>query len=237
MTAQHTLDVDDLFLVSKFSDMELRRQSAYTAFNPLPYSIVMPGTLEGRSGNVYWPDRPAFWDTYDLNSGAVATPIQDESWSLEGIYRRWIEPLVTDEANPSQLRNCHKLATTLVFAEMLIDAFERFVFQNDYIVRWRPIYMPHENPVTSSNVANQRIFTTEIFMDALNSPEKLDWMRRVRDAQALEIQHRYKKLIVNPVPRTTRFTRLPVSSNISFFPINSDDGLIVGSVYTPTARF
>lgn len=236
MTVQD-LNSDDLFLVSNQTDIELHRQAPYTRLNPLPYSIVAPHVLTDRLGLVYWPDRPAFWETYRIPSGAIPTRPDDQGWSLEGLYRRWIEPLIYDPKSPELLRQCHVLATTLVFMEHVIEAVEKFLSNEGYLVRWRPIEQSYELPVLSQTVANQRLFSIAPFHNELSKPEKLEWLESIRNAQCLEVQLKLRKGGLPIIPATQQFIEPQYRSGLNVFPLNSDEGLIVSSVYSATPRF
>ncbi|WP_196160963.1 hypothetical protein [Reinekea sp. G2M2-21] len=236
MTVQK-LNNDDLFLISNQMDIELHRQAPYTRLNPLPYSIVAPHVLTDRLGLVFWPDRPAFWDTYKIPSGALPTRLDDDGWSIEGLYRRWIEPIVFDSKSPATIRNCHILATTLVFAELVIDAVEKFLSTEGYLVRWRPIEQHFEIPVYSRKVSHQRVFTIDPFYSELAHEERIDWLESVRNAQCLDIQMKLKKGMIATVPQNQKFIEPDLETGLSAFPLNSTEGLIIGSVYSATPRF
>lgn len=222
---------DDVWLAARALDEACQRQMPYSGDNPLPYSIVSTDVYPEANVGIYWPARPMVWEIYGLDMATADLKCAD--WSINQIYERYVLPL------ENTLGTGNGLVNTLILVEAAGEAFERFLNDSDYLVRWQPVIRPEEwdrvgvaKSVTDiSNIANYRLFASPADAAALSKPGQLTWMRKALEGFLKHYSSQFLTGELRWQGAHTAYPKLSGQSDDTIFGLN--EGLITDSLTSP----
>jgi hypothetical protein len=227
---------DDVWLAARALDEACKRQPPYSGDNPLPYSIVGTDVYPDVNVGFYWPARPMVWELYGLDMAPV--DLKNDDWSLLQISKTYIDPLEKSLGAGSTIAN------TLILVEAASDAFERFLQNSDYLVRWQPVIRPEEwarinaqdegsisGTTTLANIGSNRLFAAPSDATALGKPGQLTWMRKALEGYLKQYAAHFLTGELKWQPAGTPYPML--SGSVDASPFGADEGLITEALFQP----